>query len=254
MFFPVFWKLILIFGNIQLILNNPLSLVYLLGIKSLWLNKIPNKNEMELDKVIKERYSVRRFKKLEIPWYIVSECLEAATYAPSSGNVQNWHFIVIKEKENREKIVKLCEEQYWMLNAPVLIIVCNVLTKVRRLFDVRGEALYAVQNCAAAIENLLLKAYELGLGSTWIGAFNETELKEMLNIPGDIRPQAIIALGYGQDFEKTTREPLDNFVSFEEYGKREDKSRNTFPISETLKKNIDTLKYKLGKNDKENKK
>ena len=209
---------------------------------------------MELDKVIKERISVRKYKKLEVPWYLVAECLDAATYAPSSGNVQNWRFVVVKDKTKREIVLKYCQEQYWALNAPVLIVVCSELDKIGKLFGVRGEALYAVQNCAAAIENLLLKAYELGLGSTWIGAFNETELKEMLNIPGDIRPQAIIALGYGQDFEKTTREPLDNFVSFEEYGKREDKSRNTFPISETLKKNIDTLKYKLGKNDKENKK
>lgn len=193
---------------------------------------------MELSQAIKERRSVRRFEKLEVPWYIVAECLDAAIYAPSSGNVQNWRFIVVREKEKREKVVKACDEQYWMLNAPVLVVVCSDVSKIRKLFGVRGEALYAVQNCAAAIENLLLKATELNLGSTWIGTFDEMKLKEILNIEDEIRPQAIIALGYGEDFEhKEKREPLENFVFFEKYGEREDKGRGKLtPVADVLKK------------------
>src|SRR3989338_3968486 len=132
---------------------------------------------MELDQVIKERKSVRKFKSLNVPWYIISERLEAAIQAPSSGNVQNWRFIIIRNKETREKIAKICDEQYWMLKAPMLIVVCSEVTKIKRMFGARGEALYAVQNCSAAIQNMLLKAHELGLGTTWIGAFDETKLK-----------------------------------------------------------------------------
>ncbi len=202
---------------------------------------------MELDKAIKDRKSVRRFKKLEVPWYLIADCLESATYAPSSGNVQNWHFIVVRDKNNREKIAKACEEQYWILNAPVLIVVCSELSKVKRLFEVRGEALYAIQNCAAAIQNLLLKAYELGLGSTWIGAFDENLIRDVLKIEGDVRPQAVIALGYGEDFETTTRHPLENFVSFEEFGKRKDKTLDKFPLSNTLKFHLEKMKERLGR-------
>ena len=193
---------------------------------------------MELDQAIKERRSVRRFKKLDVPWYLVVECLEAAVHAPSSGNAQNWRFIVVRNSETREKVVKACDEQYWMLKAPVLIVICSDLTKVRRLFGVRGEALYAVQNCAAAMENLLLKASELGLGATWIGAFDETKLNELLKIDGDVRPQAIFALGYADEYEeKSKREPLENVVFFEEYGKKEDKIRGKLtPITDMLKK------------------
>jgi len=193
---------------------------------------------MELDQVIMERRSVRRFKKLAVPWFIVSSCLDAAVHAPSSGNVQNWRFVVVQKKENREKIIKACSEHYWMLDAPVLIAVISDLEKIRKLFGIRGEALYAVQNCAAAIENLLLKAAELGLGATWIGDFDEQKIMEILKIKDERRPQAIIALGYGEDFEKkSTREPLDNFVYFEEWDKREDKERGKLtPVADLLRK------------------
>ena len=193
---------------------------------------------MELDQVIKERRSVRKFKKLDVPWYIVSECLAAAIESPSSGNVQNWRFVVVKDREKRERVIKSCGEQYWAINAPIIIVVVSELEKLRRLFGVRGEALYSVQNCAAAIENLLLKATELNLGATWIGAFDEMKIIEILEIKGDARPQAVIALGYGEDFDtKAKREPLDNFVYFDKWEHREDKERKKFtPVADTLKR------------------
>lgn len=193
---------------------------------------------MELDQAIKDRKSVRRFKKLNVPWYLVAECLEAAINAPSSGNVQNWRFVVVRNSELREKIVKICDEQYWLLRAPVLVVVLSDTDRIRKMFGVRGEALYAVQNCSSAIQNILLKATELGLGATWIGAFEEIELKQILNIDADVRPQAIIALGYPDEYEeKSKREPLENVVFFEKYGEREDKERGKIlPVGDFLKK------------------
>ncbi len=195
---------------------------------------------MELDEVLKERKSVRKFKNLDVPWYIISECLEAAIEAPSSGNVQNWRFTVVRNRATIEKIAKLCDEQYWLLKAPVLIVVCSDLVKIKRLFGVRGEALYAVQNCAAAIENMLLKSHELGLGTAWIGAFDEDKLREILDIGASARPQAIFALGYPDTYEeKPKREPLENVVFFEKYGQKEDKERGKFiPTVDIIKKHL----------------
>ena len=205
-------------------------------------------DEMELDQVLKERKSVRRFKKLDVPWYLITECLEAATLAPNSGNVQNWRFIVVRNPQNRDVVIKCCEEQYWMLHAPVLLVVCSDLTKIRRLFSIRGEALYSVQNCAAAMENLILKAHELGLGSTWIGAFDETKINAALNITGDVRAQAIIALGYSDEIEeKAKREPLDNVVSFEHYGQRQDTTRGVYPVVDKVSKHVNDFVSKLKK-------
>ncbi|MBS3168625.1 nitroreductase family protein [Candidatus Woesearchaeota archaeon] len=198
---------------------------------------------MELDQVLKEVRSVRKFKKLDVPWYLVSECLDAATYAPNAGNTQNWRFIVVRDLSKREAIVKACEDQKWLLNAPVLIVVCSDVDKISKMFGVRGEALYAVQNCAAAIQNMLLKAYELGLGSVWIGAFDEIIIKQILEIKPEVRPQAIIALGFSDDHEKKPkREELNNVVFFEKYGDKEDKKRRKFlPIKDILKEKLNKL-------------
>src|SRR3989338_141407 len=198
---------------------------------------------MELDQVIKERKSVRKFKSLNVPWYIISECLEAAIQAPSSGNVQNWRFIIIRNKETREKIAKICDEQYWMLKAPMLIVVCSEVTKIKRMFGARGEALYAVQNCSAAIQNMLLKAHELGLGPTWIGAFDETKLREILSIEEIARPQAVFAIGYPDSYEeKSRREPLETVIFFEKYGQKEDKERGKIiPAADIIKKHITNI-------------
>ncbi len=196
--------------------------------------------------MIKERRSVRRFKKLEVPWYLIADCLEYSIMAPNSGNVQNWRFVIVRKKENLEKITKICDEQYWVLRAPILIVVCSETTKIRKLFNIRGEALYAVQNCAAAIENLILKAQELGLGSVWIGAFDEIKLREIIGIADDVRPQAIIALGYPEEIEeKSRREPLENVIYFEKYGERNDKERGKLlPVGTVLKRNLDHVFYK----------
>src|SRR3989338_7730552 len=198
---------------------------------------------MELDQVIKERKSVRKFKSLNVPWYIISERLEAAIQAPSSGNVQNWRFIIIRNKETREKIAKICDEQYWMLKAPMLIVVCSEVTKIKRMFGARGEALYAVQNCSAAIQNMLLKAHELGLGTTWIGAFDETKLREILSIEEIARPQAVFAIGYPESYEeKSRREPLETVIFFEKYGQKEDKERGKIiPAADIIKKHITNI-------------
>lgn len=192
---------------------------------------------MELDSVIKGRVSIRQFKNLEVPWQFLAECLDAARYAPSSGNIQNSRFIVVKENVNNF-IKEVSPENEWAVNAPVLVVVCSEMAKIRRMFSVRGEALYSVQNCACAIQNMLLKAYELGLGSCWIGDFNETKVNELLNISGDTRPQAIIAIGYPDEKPEVDKEPLDNLVFFESYGNRTEKSRSFSTFSNLVKKGI----------------
>lgn len=199
---------------------------------------------MELDKCIVGRRSVRRFKSRDVDFKLVNECINAARYAPSAGNSQCWKFVVVRNKDLRKKIVKCCEDQDWMETAPVLIVVCADLHKVGQYYGARGEALYAVQSVAAAIQNLLLKAHDLGLGTCWVGSFDEEEVSRLIGV-SEARPQAIIALGYsGEDSENPGREPLDNFMFFEAWGKREDKNRSILPLGNKL----DRLAEKLHEN------
>ncbi len=203
---------------------------------------------MELDKCIIGRRAVRNFRDKDVSFKLVNDCLNAARHAPSAGNSQSWKFIVVRDKETKNRIVGLCEAHEWMSSAPVLVVACADLHKIGKYYGARGEALYAVQNLAAAIQNMLLKAYDLGMSSCWVGNFDEESLIRMLNIPSDARPQAIVCLGYSnEEVEPTGREPLDNFVFFESWGKREDKSRGVWPLGSRLDKMAGKLHEKVSR-------
>ena len=135
-----------------------------------------------------------------------------------------------------------------MIHAPVLVIACADLHKIGKYYGTRGEALYAIQGVAAAVQNLLLKAHDLGLGSCWVGTFEEDGIARLLGIPPDARPQAVVALGYVKEEEEFPgREPLDNFVFYEAWGKREDKARSAWPLGNKFDKFAEKLHEKVSK-------
>ena len=112
-------------------------------------------------------------------------------------------------------VAEAAYDQYEIVNAGVLIVVCAEPEKVERYYGLRGERLYSAQNCAAAIQNMLLEAESLGLGTRWIGGFDEEALKTMFKIPPDVRPQAIIAIGYPKEVPpKPPKYPLETVVYF----------------------------------------
>src|SRR3989338_9110248 len=149
--------------------------------------------------VIMSRRTVKHFLPKFISWENIAKVLEAGRFAPSSGNLQNWKFIVILESGQKQKIAAACNEQYEISSAGALIIVCAEIEKIERYYGLRGERLFSIQNCAAATQNMLLEAHSLGLASRWIGAFDEDEVRASCGIPPEIRPQAIVAIGYAQD-------------------------------------------------------
>ncbi|MFH1132860.1 MAG: nitroreductase family protein [Nanoarchaeota archaeon] len=151
---------------------------------------------MDVFEAIRSRRSIRNYLDKEVDWELLGRVIEAAKQAPSAGNQQNWKFIVVTDKAKRASVSEACLQQYWMQMAPVHIIVCTEPQKARQFYGIRGERLYSIQNCAAAIQNLSLAAHALGLGTCWIGAFDEEMLKRVVGIPDYVRPQAIITLGY----------------------------------------------------------
>ena len=165
--------------------------------------------------LIKSRRNISKFEAKFLSWEKISNVLDAGRHAPSSGNIQNWKFIVILESEQKQTIAAAAFDQYDIALAGALIIVCAEPEKAERYYGLRGERLYSVQNCAAAIQNMLLEAHSLGLGGGWIGAFDEEAVKESCSIPEEVRPQAIIAIGYpAQVPEKPPKYPLENLVYF----------------------------------------
>ncbi len=180
---------------------------------------------MDALKAIRKRRSVRRFLDRKIEEEKTSMVLEAASLAPSSGNVQNWDFIIVKG--NKEIISKACKQNF-LLEAPVLVVVCNLRDKVGNLFDEKGKDFYSVQNCALAIENMLIAATALGLGSCFTAVFNEEMMKRALNVPENVSIDAVIALGYSDEKNEAKRTKISLKTFFESYGNR--RKKGIFPF------------------------
>ena len=205
---------------------------------------------------IKKRRSIRKYLDVPVEWYKVTKILEAGKQAPSSGNLQNWRFIIVTDKKMRRKLAEASLQQYWMESAPVHIVVCSQLTIAKQFYGLRGERFYTIQNCAAAIQNMLLAAHSLGLGSCWVGAFDEGKLKTLLDIPEDVRPEAIITIGYPDENPEEPEEyELYDVVFLENYGRR---IRNinlakgiySSSVVEGIKHITKKIKQKIGKKGK----
>jgi len=165
------------------------------------------------------RRSIRKYLKKPVEFDKIAVILKAGSKAPSAGNLQDYRFIVLTDKVVIRHVANHCTEQYWIAQAPVAIVVCTDIDRTEAYYGLRGQRLYSIQDAAAAMENMLLAAYDLGLGSCWIGSFEEEYISDALNIPDNIRPQGIITLGYA-DGDSIEREETDlnTMVYFNKYG------------------------------------
>ncbi len=204
---------------------------------------------MEVFECISTRRSIRKYLDIPVEWDKVGTILEAGRLAPSSGNMQDFKFIVVQDEEKRKAIAEASLRQHWMSKAPVYIVVCADLKKSERFYGVRGSRLYSIQNCAAAIENMLLTAHSLDLGACWVGAFDENVVSRVLNIPDYARPQAIITIGYSDENPKAPqRFPLTTVTFLEKYGNRiKDKAAVMHDYSVVMERNLKQGKSALGK-------
>ncbi len=151
---------------------------------------------MQLFEAIRGRHCIRRFRPDEIDAEKVEEILEAAKEAPSAGNLQARDFIVVRDSERRRVLADAALSQNSVSEAPLVIVVCANPGKSAAKYGSRGEELYCIQDATAAAQNILLAVHSLGLGACWVGAFDENSVRKVLGIPSEIRPVAIIPIGY----------------------------------------------------------
>jgi nitroreductase len=171
---------------------------------------------MELSEALKGRKSIRVFKKQNVPEETVEKLIDAASWAPSAGNIQPWEFVIVRKPAVKKKLAQAALNQAFVEEAPVVIVVCANEKRSSMGYGLRGETLYCIQDTAAATQNILLTAYSLGLGTCWIGAFNENEAKEALQAPEGIRPVAIIPVGYANEApSQRIRRPLSQIMHYE---------------------------------------
>jgi len=155
---------------------------------------------VELSRVIAWRRSIRRFSKRPIEKEEIIEILEAARRAPSSSNSQPWHFIVVDDTKKIGAIVRAAPFGTKSIisfarDAQVLIVCCYKKKITHHLAQLFGHDNHLI-DVAIATDHLVLRATDLGIGSCWIGWFDEKKVKRLLDIPRNFRIAVMVALGY----------------------------------------------------------
>ena len=170
---------------------------------------------MEFSEVLAKRRSVRHFNtKRDVDDADVRALLLAATIAPSAGNIQPWRFTVVRSPEARERL-GAAMHQRWAAAASVIIVVSTDPRPCYARYSDRGEGLYAIQDSAAAVENILLTVVDRGLASCWIGAFDEEAVRDALGIKPPIRPIAVLPIGYSAESAgRPQRRPLEEITTW----------------------------------------
>ncbi len=175
---------------------------------------------MDALECIATRRSVRKFLDIPVEFEKVGNVLDAGRFSPSAGNLQDWKFILVTNDKMRQEVAKACVEQYWLGTAPVIIIVCTEPDKTKRFYGGSGEK-YSIQNGAAVVQNMLLAAHAEGLGSCWVGAFEDEAIKRLFSIPESVIVQAIVPLGYPDEkVPMPLRLTLENVTYIEAWGNR----------------------------------
>jgi len=197
--------------------------------------------------LIKSRRNIKFYLPKFVSWEKIGRVLDAARHAPSCGNIQNWKFIVIIDSAQKQQIAEAAYEQLDLSAASTLIVVCAEPEKAERYYGLRGDRLYTTQNCAAAVQNMLLEAHSLGLGSTWVGAFDEEVVKSLCGMPAEIRPQAIVAIGHPKTIPpKPPKYPLESLVFFHSWRNRiRDPAKYMNDIATILARKANVVKEKV---------
>jgi nitroreductase len=173
---------------------------------------------MEVIDVIKNRRSIRSYKQQEIPQNAINQLIDAARLAPSAGNAQSWAFVVAHKQETKKLLSDAAYGQRSLQEASDVIVVCADEKRAYESYGPRGKALYCIQDTAAAVENILLTACSLGLGTCWIGAFKEEEIRKVINCPPEMRPVALIPVGYPNESPPARgRRPASEVVHYERF-------------------------------------
>lgn len=154
---------------------------------------------MGFEELIKKRRSIRAFDSRPVPEELLDKILEAAMLAPTAGNVQAFRMKIVRDKATKDKLVPACLDQVFIADAPVIIIFLACPTESKEHYGTRGEKLYAVQDATIAIYSAHLMAAELGLGSCWIGAFNEGNVAIAAKIPKEFVPVGLLPVGYPKE-------------------------------------------------------
>jgi nitroreductase len=149
---------------------------------------------MNVLEAIRNRRSVRAYAPRLIPEEVLARCRQALRFAPSACNFQPWRFLFLTDVELRRKIAEAAYDQLWMAEAPITVVGCGLPDHAYKTMGGYGNS--ADVDVAIALDHLTLAAVAEGLGTCWIGAFDEEQVKRLLGVPDHVKVVAMTPLGY----------------------------------------------------------
>jgi nitroreductase len=168
---------------------------------------------MDIFDVFSKRHSIRAFTAQPVTDEALGKIFEAVNRAPSAGNLQAFDIYQVTKTEHKEALRRASYDQEFLVQAPVVLVFCAVPARSAVRYTERGESLYCVQDATIACTFAMLAATALGLGSVWVGAFDEEAVKRVIGAGPGHRPVAMLPLGYRNETPRTRpRRALDEIV------------------------------------------
>jgi nitroreductase len=170
---------------------------------------------MDVMEAIRKRKSVRKYLNKKVEEDKLFAVLEAGRLAPSASNRQEWRFIIVRDQVSKKKLAEAANNQSFIAEASIVIAAC---AETDEHVMSCGQACYPI-DVAIALDHITLAAVELGLGTCWIGAFDEKKVKQILEIPSEVRVVALMPLGYPYDSSVVNKNRLSmsEISKYEQY-------------------------------------
>lgn len=170
---------------------------------------------MNFFELVKTRHSIRSFQEKPLDDALIDQILTAVNQAPSAGNLQAYEIYVIQDSQQRAALAAAAMDQDFLEQAPVVLVFCACPARSESRYGERGGKLYSLQDASIACTFAMLAATELGLGSVWVGAYDDQEVWKVLGEPHGLIPVAMLPIGYAQGVPRiTSRRQLNDIVHY----------------------------------------
>lgn len=170
---------------------------------------------MDYFELVSKRRSIRMYEDRVIEKEKLIKILECANQAPSAGNLQGYEIFVVTSRELRHQLVAASRGQNFLAQVPVVLVFCANPSRSAERYKERGEGLYSLQDATIACTFAMLASTAVGLATVWVGAFDEDEVIKIVKIPENLRPIALLPIGYPALSRKAvSRRALDELVHY----------------------------------------
>lgn len=165
---------------------------------------------------VRHRHSVRKYRSdIPVEQEKLHAILEMACAAPSAGDLQSYRIVVVKDGQKRLALSNAAGNQAFIAEAPLCLVFCSEPLRAGQKYGERGRELFAVQDTTIAATYAQLAIVAAGLASTWVGAFDETAVADIVELEAGLKPLALLSVGYAAELpEATPRRPLRDVVTY----------------------------------------